>query len=297
LSPIRGTGYGQGIGGWLVVGTPLKGGDKGCLYAYSDTHIMKVWKNAEKGGRWWARILAGPGKTEIPGGRVYQGQAWRKQGEKTDKAVFFTPSGFYTMEEGSGGVKFNCLLSLDSIKGQLPPAKDRPARPSQGVVDSGGYFYLGYYFTDGYSWTTLPKIQRVSPDGTKVEALVTHSGAAKGTDGPGMKTGWHCGPHFHPPKAVSPWYPPGILLCHAHDEHTIRRTTLDGRISTLYEDGEWREGTGYDLKNMVDGVSGFVYGANGWALGCACGEGMSNKRGEGIYLIKGIDFTKPTVGK
>jgi len=219
LSPIRGTGYGQSIGGWLVVGLPLKGGDKGCLYAYSDTHIMRIWKNADKGGRWWAKIVAGPGKAEIPGGRVYMGQAWRKGGEKQDKAVFFTNAGFYVMEEGAGGVKFTCLLSMDAFKGHLPDhsaGAGRKALPTLGVVDSGGNFYLGYYFAHGWEGAAAARsaaIQRVSPDGTKVEPYATSAkGATTGQDGPGMSTGWFCGPHFGPPRGMSPFYPADVLV-------------------------------------------------------------------------------------
>ncbi len=300
ISPIRGTGYGQSIGGWFVIGLPLQGGDKGCLYAYSDSHVMKVWKNPDKNDRWWARIVAGPGKAEIPGGRVYMGQAWRKSGEKDYKAVFFTKTGFYVMEEASdGAVTFKAMLGLDAITAHLPEHSSggRKAYPTQAVVDTGGSFYLGYYFSHGFNMKTGAAIQRVSSDGVTVQSWVTHCGAKKGTDGPGMETGWHCGPHLSMPRAGCPWYPPDIVIFSAHDEHTLRRVTSDGRISTLYEDGEWREGTRYDTRNQVDGVSGFVYGANGWALGCASGEGKSRKRGEGVYLIKGIDFAKPTAGK
>jgi hypothetical protein len=301
ISPIRGTGYGQSIGGWLVVGLPLQGGDKGCLYAYSDSHIMKVWKNPDRNDRWWAKIVAGPGKVEIPGGRIYGGHAWRKQGEKEYKAVFFTKAGFCVLEEADDGVKFNSLLTIDSITAHLPEhvSGGRKSYPTQGVMCTGGYFYLGYYFSHGFNKNKegAAYIQRVSPDGATVEPWVTHCGARKGTDGPGMKTGWHCGPHMSLPRASCPWYPPGVVVFSAHDEHTLRRVTRDGRISTLYEDGQWRESTNYDRKNHVDGVSGFVYGADGRALGCACGEGKSKKRGEAIYLIKGIDFTKPTAGK
>jgi hypothetical protein len=283
LSPIRGTGYGQGVGGWLVVGLPLKGGDKGALYAYSDTHIMKVWKNVDKGGRWWAKILAGPGRVEIPGGRIFMGQPWRKQGEKTGRAVFFTKTGFYAMEDGPGGVKFTCLLALDKIKGQLPFPS-----PTEGWVDNAGNFYVCFYFSGG------PVVSRVSPDGAKVDAVYVKSlGNSPYTDGLGAETRWFCGPHSCGPKTVSPWYPPGVMCCGAHDEHTVRRV-VDGRVSTLYEDGEWREANKLNNRGMLDGVSGFVCGANGWALGCASGEGMSRKRGEGLYLFKGVDFGKPT---
>jgi len=75
----------------------------------------------------------------------------------------------------------------------------------------------------------------------------------------------------------------------------LRRIT-SGRVSTLYEDGEWREAGGLDFKSQADGFSAFVYGANGWALAGTGNEGMSRKRGEGLYLVKGIDMGKPTAG-
>jgi hypothetical protein len=292
LSPIRGTGYGLGVGGWVVVGTPLKGGDKGCLYAYSDTHVMKVWKNAAKGGRWWSKIVAGPGKAEVPGGRIYQ--VWPA---KDDKVVFYTASGFHRLEEANGICKFSCLLDVKGLGDKLPKEKSGKAPyPVEGWMDTGGNYYLGYYYGPGYNGAEFTTIWRVSPDGSKVEPYATNArGAKTGKDGPGMETGWFCGPHLAG-GSVCPWYPPGVTVFGAHDEHTKRRI-WNGRVSTLYEDGEWREAGGLDVKNQVDGVSGFVYGANGWALGCANGEGMSRKRGPGIYLIKGIDFGKPTAGK
>jgi RNA polymerase sigma-70 factor (ECF subfamily) len=300
LSPIRGTGFGQGIGGWLVVGTPLKGGDNGCLYAYSDTRIMKVWKNADKGGRWWAKIIAGPGKVEVPGARILWGQAWRKPGEKEDKPVFYTNSGFYILESGSGGAKFVCILDVKGLKDRLPKDKGgRTPYPSEGWVDSGGNYYLCYYFGAGFRGATAT-IWRVSPDGAKVEPYITNADGAKtGQDGPGMNSGWFCGPHACGVKTVSLWYPPGVICCGAHDEFTLRRI-VGGRVSTLYEDGEWREASQVDFKNQVANTSSLAYGANGWALTCTSNEGFSHAgkgRGEGTYLIKGIDFSKPTVGK
>jgi hypothetical protein len=113
----------------------------------------------------------------------------------------------------------------------------------------------------------------------------------KGKDGPGMETGWHCGAHFHPPKAVSPWGPPGVALMHAHDEHDLRRVK-DGRVSTLYRDGEWREKAHYDKKHCLMGSASFILGPGGRAL---VGAGCVDRGDDGIYLVTGVDLGKETV--
>jgi hypothetical protein len=173
------------------------------------------------------------------------------------------------------------------------------------VVDAGGNFYLGYYFS-AYGLAAVPKLMIVHAGKSEAEPWATaanhHDKGSTiriGTDGPGMQSGWFCGPHFSPTKAVSPWGPPGVIVCHAHDESQLRRITPDGRVSTLYRDGEWHEAPHLlTEKDIFRGMSGFVYyGPKECALACCSNEGMDPTRGEGIYLFRNLDLAKATVGK
>jgi hypothetical protein len=282
---LAGSGYGQGEGGLVVKGRPLAGGPKNCLYTYSEDSVWKVWKNEEQAGRWWFKRIAGPGKAPIPGEEIHMGQRWRKWGASPDEdqVVFYTKTGFHILDESGGEVAFKPLLKLEDIEGPV-------GHPTLGVVDSGGNFYLGYYF-GGAPKGDSTRIKIVRAGTKKAERYVTAvKSAKKNQDGPGMETGWHCGPHFHPPKAVSPYTPPGILFLHAHDEDTLRRVK-DGRVATLYRDGEWREAPGNDLRKFYRAFAGFVAGPGGLALKDGGGKGEG-----GIELLRGLDVDKPTVG-
>lgn len=290
LPPLsRSTGYGQPVGGVIVRGLPWKGGESGCVFAYSDTDIYKVWRNEAKSNRWWFKRVVGKGHLEVPGRKVWMGQMTRD-----GKMIFFTATGFYELQENGAEARFVPMLELDKIQDRLPKRNGKGVRPTLGIVDNAGTFYLGYYFEH-----VAPAIQRVSSDGSRVDDYAdsllgrkTGPAAQKGQDGLAMEAGWHCGPWISSTKAIGQWFPPGVFIGHAHDEGTIRRF-LDGRVSTLYKDGEWREAASVE-GCQIGAVTMFSLGANGQALGGASNMLLGHS-GEGLYLFKGIDLGKPTV--
>ena len=56
----------RGSGVYLTVkGLPLEGEDKGCLYTVMAGYPCKIFKNKEKGGRWWYKVM-GKGGQPLP---------------------------------------------------------------------------------------------------------------------------------------------------------------------------------------------------------------------------------------
>jgi hypothetical protein len=152
------------------------------------------------------------------------------------------------------------------------------------LASEDGTMYVLYY------GKTYPNGQvfRISKDRSKVEEIVRCVDGGK--DGPGLKTGWHCGPLFM--EAVYK----DIVILSSVDSNNVRRWK-DGRVSTLCaDDGEWREIYGV----RGSGKRGFV--GKGFSCVPRSGHVYLHYPGEergGIahmYEFGPVDFLEPTVG-
>ena len=150
----------------FVCGSPLHGGDKGCLYFSDSRQVKKVWKNQEKGGRWWFRtIISTDGKAiartrrqTIPALQV--GFAIRSVQVMPDgRLIVFGDGGFYEYREG----QLVCLLGFDDYKRNGPRTqRGEPEIPTQGIMGADGVFYVGTYFSGSGYGGKNPAIWRVS---------------------------------------------------------------------------------------------------------------------------------------
>jgi hypothetical protein len=158
--------------------------------------------------------------------------------------------------------------------------------PTLGVLGADGTFYLGTYFGSGYGGKT-PAVWRIKADG-KIEPYAQGK-YGSGRDGPGLETGYFCGPHFWASMHNYKYLAPDCLILTAHDDAWFRRLR-DGRVATLCPDGEWRE-----LANVgKDGLRWFrswCPGPNGTAT--VVNDQVSKTL---TWLVSGIDYARPTTG-
>jgi hypothetical protein len=280
----------------MVEGAPADGEGKGHLLLAMKNQVFKIWKNAEKGNRWWFKRIIGGGKAKLPEARGQSVaaldagfQLYGVQWDKDHKLILFTEGWAYKYD----GDKLTCILSYNDYKDKAlkSPKSGRPVAPRQFFLAADGSVYLGYYFCSDEAYRgQVPGIWRLSPDGSKAEPFAKNSGRSKGKyDGDALtEAAFYCGPHF---GGNSIFNPPEIFLTAAHDEATIRRIK-DGRTSRLCWDGEWREVPSEGGKQMIY-IIGLTRGGPDTMFGAgATGIGRSNDYR--MYLIKGIDFSKPT---
>ena len=161
----------------------------------------------------------------------------------------------YALRE-EGEYKFDKILSLDDIGDKLAQAGNKKrVNPKSWRHGKWGTFYLGYYFAHVY-----PEIQRVSADGKTVEDyasnLMGKKSGKSGQEGAGWSGSgsrlalWPVAVQHQVDRRV---VPPGVIIGHAHHESGLRRF-VNGRVSTAYGDGEWREAPGIEGEQL----SGFV---------------------------------------
>jgi RNA polymerase sigma-70 factor (ECF subfamily) len=267
-----------------VKGFPLEGEDQGCLYTTMAGYPCRIFKNKEKGGRWWYRVV-GKGAAPLPtkaGDSVAFKDANLKGvglGGET-----FKVNGYLYSWDGENG-KITCLLSPADYGDKCLHWKTGKGlgKAEQISMSEDGTMYVLYY---GASYPH-GQVFRISKDRSKVEEIVRS--VPGGRDGPGLKTGYHCGPYNL--QAYK-----DIVILASVDSNKVRRWK-DGRVSTLCEnDGEWREI--YNVKGAkYRGVT-----AKGFAcvpqLGCVYlfYPGEERGGGAGIYKFGPVDFLKPTVG-
>jgi hypothetical protein len=269
-------GFGQGSGGVAILGEPIEGGDKGCILAFSASEVFRLWKNKEKGARWWFKRVIG---ADAGMGTIYTGHA-----TKDNRLVLFTGKGFYAYADG----KLSLLLGTEAWQAALPKdARGRTCNATQGLLGGDGYYYLGTYYAGP------PLVLRVSPDGKKAEQYVSESKAGR-RDGAGIGTGWFCGPHLSASRSNPRFAPPDCIFPSTHDDSDLRRVR-DGRVSTLCEDGEWREfkaERGDASGKALNAFRWFVPGPNGTAITSFKVPGPDGR----CWIVRGIDYTKPIVG-
>jgi RNA polymerase sigma factor (sigma-70 family) len=295
-TPPRSFTYGlNAFAGLLVEGVPSEGEGKGQLLCIMNNQVFKVWKNAEKGNRWWFKRIIGGGKTKLPQARGQSVPALDAelaisgcQLDKEHKLVIWTTAGSGYRYDGE---KLNCFLSKADYQDKALKTKNGPVGPGQFFLAADGAVYLGYYFTSDAAFKgDVAAIWRLSPDGSKAEPFAKSSRTASWDGDALTEAHFFCGPHF---SAVnSAFGPPEIFLTAAHDEATVRRV-MNGRTSRLCLDGEWREvpGQGGKLLLFISGPGragpGAIYGSKG-------SGGSNHENDHRMYMVRGIDFSKPT---
>jgi RNA polymerase sigma-70 factor (ECF subfamily) len=277
-------GFGQSAGGFAIQGNPLEGGEKNCLYMSNGSRVARIWKNDEKGGRWWFRKIVGEGKTPAPRTKGQSVPALEASLRINvlgimpgNRLVLFGLGSFYEYKDG----KLICLLGFDDYKEKA--YKDRKGQPScgsLGVLGGDGVAYTCYYFGDN------PMVERILPDGKVEPYLLAVSGRA--LDGPGMRMGMFCGPHIWMSMNDYRYIPPDCLFLHSHDDSFMRRAR-NGRVATLCKDGEWRE---LDKQFNTEALACF----RGWNPGPNGTANVTYKVSKGMtWLVSGIDYAKPTL--
>lgn len=133
----------------------------------------------------------------------------------------------------------------------------------------------------------------MSPDLKRFEHVISdifhksHGKAIRSSnfDGLGLMTTWHCGP-----ADIS--FTGKVLFTHSIDS-TIMRRFVNGRVSSLCKDGEWRENPGRTGGGTV-GAGYYQPGRHGYNYfyifsGVEDGNTLT-------YRFGPVDFAKPTVG-
>jgi hypothetical protein len=197
------------------------------------------------------------------------------------RLIVFGGGGFHESKDGN----LVCLLGFDDYKDKGPrTGRGEPEVPSQGVLSADGVFYLGTYFSGSGFSSKAPAVWRVGADG-KIEPYVQNRG--KG-DGPGLWTGYFCGPHLWPSMHNYKYIPADCIFLMAHDDAWARRVR-NGRVATLCPDGEWRE-----LDAYGKGLRRFRWwapGPNGTAT--AVDDTVSKFI---TFRVSGTDYGKAVVG-
>ncbi|MBA4386814.1 MAG: hypothetical protein C0404_02465 [Verrucomicrobia bacterium] len=253
-------GFGGYVGGGVVAhGRPLEGGEKGAIYV-SD---KKIYKN--KDGLWWFKTIP-----ELQG-LVQIGK---------DGKVYVSRGGeCFRYEDG----KLTKLLDRKDYAGKVGLTGNGAWPESTWLMGNDGSFYL--------QRSVEGPITRIWPDKQRVENYVVNLAPNSWWDGPATKSGWYCGPMIDVCKTDQRYLPPGVLIIHTADEHCVRRVR-DGRVSTLYPDGEWRENPGKkDGGGALNWFRAFSSAPNGTAF-----QTYSSHEDIRTYRVTGIDWAKATVG-
>lgn len=285
-------------------GLPLKVEEHGRIYFYwPGQSPCKIYKSKEKGGRWWFKRIGSPDKPNPPtsAGQVAKIDETNLTDARIAKGFIVWKGNVYEFDEAKWEMK--CLFTLQDYISKIEnvitnwPGK-RPGvslgAPEHIERTSDGNFFLSYF------WKTYPggNIFKISSDGKQLEHIVkdiSHEVRGKGVDanrdGEGLTTTWHCGP-----ADISTCG--NVLFLHAIDSVAVRRW-MNGRVSTLCYDGEWRE-TPRGRDNRLYSVMGkhhqpgqgnpkhnYIY---------ITYPGEENGQDNRVYRFGPIDFTKPTVG-
>jgi len=279
-------GCGSG-GGWIrPVGDPIAGEENGHIYIGAmGESPYKLYRNAEKGNRWWFRRIGGTGK-ETPPATVGQSAPLDRINlagvRMTGQADLMVWRGnLYRFEEEKN--RLTCLLTIADY--EKVAGRGSPGRSGGGIdISEDGWFYVMHFKGNA--------LYRVSADRKKGEHVVQATKQPIGNqDGPGLKTRYHCGPYeFQLHKH--------FVFLKSIDSNSVRRFDgKNGRVSTLCTDGEFRE-RGPQQKR-IEAIRG-----KGWLLGQADGAsyiyipypGEERAGLCGIWRFGPIDPCRPTTG-
>jgi hypothetical protein len=313
---IGNIGYGTAIGrpstAIAIKGLPLEGADKGFILISSgkavlrDNCIYKVWKNKEKGDRWWFKLFAGKGAAAAPAAIGQSApvadvkfRGFPGFGAAFDGNIYFHDRGYlYRLDDEKDTL--TCLLAREDYNSKVSEATGKKdPEPDTILAAEDGGFYVGFYNgTYPIGW-----VFKVSADRKTVEPIAKDAGGGL-CDGPGLKTHYFGGP------LLSKCCPKGNAFFGAIDDGIIRRWK-DGRVSSLCRDGEWREFAKYGTWGSGEPGSLIThpykdtqapYWGRGWVmpptadgdyfymtymLGCGTGR---------LIRVGPIDWNKPTAG-
>jgi RNA polymerase sigma-70 factor (ECF subfamily) len=281
--------------GISILGAPLEGEDKGAIFASIGSGLYKIYKN--KDGRWWFKRQGKAGGQPPPsevGKSAPIGEIdTTGLGIRSDCAGW--KGNIYRINLVKG--ELTCVLTLADYEAKVEAALKAVGQKWQnqergdhiGLAESvalsdNGTVFIQYYvkvYPNG-------RVFRISADRSKVEEVVRCVKMGN-KDGPGLETGWHCGPcGLYGARG-------DCALIFAVDSNAFRRWK-DGRVSTLMQDGEWREPTGFPGRAGVVG-KGMCIGPPGglpyvWIPYAGEEMGMMT----GIFRFGPVDFTKLTVG-
>jgi hypothetical protein len=287
-----------------VSGLPLKGEEHGCIYfSWPNESPFKIYKSKEKGGRWWFKRIGTPGKSKPPAkaGEVAKLEETDLTGAKIGNGFIVWNGNVYEFDEAK--MEMKCLFTLDEYISRVEsvitnwPGK-RPGvsigAPEHVARTSDGNFFLIYF------WKTYPggNVFKISSNGKQFEHIVKDvsdelkgKGVGANYDGHGLATTWHCGP-----ADISTCG--NVLFLHSIDSVAVRRW-MNGRVSTLCYDGEWREnpkgrgargGVAVMAKHYQPGqgnpTNNYIY---------ITYPGEENGGDRRVYRFGPVDFTKPTL--
>jgi hypothetical protein len=284
----------------FVWGAPHQGGDKGFVILSDGNVVRKVFRNPEKGNRWWFKRIIGGGSKPLPtskGGTVpalgakVRGTINEIQVMPGGRIIMYTDGSFYELK----GEDLVCLLGWDDYKdGGLPSDRNkRVTPPSKAVLGGDGTFYVGTYFGTGYGGKT-PAVWRIV--GGNTAEPVAWAVENLHVDGPGMASGGHCGHHIWARHHNYAYLPEDFLIIMAHDDHTMRRL-YKGRVSSLCADGKWREWHRRNVKRGTIPYAGWFHtwapGPNGTATGSSKAKGHSSML---TFIVTGVPYDAPTTG-
>jgi RNA polymerase sigma factor (sigma-70 family) len=270
ISDLSGAGPGAyGVGTpFAVQGRPLDGGDKGTIYIGTGNgrKVAKVWKNKEKGDRWWYKEIA-----EVSG-------SVHLQMSKDDKTLYVCSASEVFRYENDKLVKV-----LDLSKFDVKNHKGGQVGRGMFVIGGDGNIYFGDKGEPGRIW-------RIPPDLSKAEEYGGGFEKPEYFCGPAKKGYWMCGPWIAPDQNNYKFIAADTLFPCSADENDLRRIR-DGRISALCKDGEWRELDRGEKNQALYKFRAWTPGPNGTAYSYY--DGAKEIR---VYRITGIDYNKPTVG-
>jgi hypothetical protein len=278
-----------------IYGLPLKGEEHGRIYFHWDGGApYRIFKNKEKGDRWWFRQIGAPGKAKPP---TTVGQSAKlDELDLTDARIadglLAWQGNIYKFNEPKGEITCEFTLAdYESKAKELLGRTDKKLGPPEHYVRTeDGSVYLCYF------WNTYPlgEIFRMSPDRKQFEHIVSDAsqklkgtGVGAGRNGPGLTTTCHCGP-----ADIS--FSGNILFLHSIDSSVVRRW-VGGRTSSLCFDGEWREIPGKGSAGVIM-AKHYQPGQHGANYIYITYPGEENNQDSRVYRIGPFDFTKPTVG-
>lgn len=267
-----------------AVGDPPAGEDKGCIYI-ARGGLMKIFRNKEKDGRWWFRRLDKRGGAPPPA-EAGKSAAFRD----TDMSgMFLSPDcafwqgNVYRLDFAKG--ELTCVLALADYATKACKEDGKPLGEAESAaLAQDGTVYLQYYgksYPDG-------RIFRVPADRSKVEQVV-HSVQNSNRDGPGLQSGFFCGP-----SGIGGSFG-NVIIPISTDSNVVRRLTPDGRVSSLFRDGEWRESPNFDRSKSVAGKGTAAVDPEAAPYVWTPYPGEEMAGAVGIYRAGPIDFAKPTV--
>jgi hypothetical protein len=277
-----------------VYGLPLKGEEYGRIYFHwQGTAPYKIFRNKGQNGRWWFKRLGTPGKPKPPTtvGQTVKLEDVDLTGAKVRSGMIAWQGNVYTFDEPKG--EMTCSFTLADYEPKVLEMLGRVGRPvgepEHYIRTDDGYVYLLYYWK---TYDVQGQVFRMSPDRKKFERIISDATQrlkgqrlSSNFDGNGLLTTWHCGP-------ADITFSGNTLLTYSIDSTIVRRW-VNGRVSSLCRDGEWRENPGRAGGGVV-GAGYYQAGHHGnkWFY-IFSGVENGNDR---TYRFGPVDVAKPTVG-